>query len=166
MLKRISLFIDSMGLVLYSPFAVKKIPPQEDFLTKCLWNPEDVKRQVESCQIIPFCTGSPGDYIIDFYEGLPSEDYLRKFEYNLHLGIIVLNDTVCIRDLFDFTRWNPDSPDEQKVNIASGYYVMTICTSTPASGITGENQLIEIHFHKVEYFPAIICNGVPLLCEE
>lgn len=44
MLKRISLFIDSMGLVLYSPFAVKKIPPQEDFLTKCLWNPEDVKR--------------------------------------------------------------------------------------------------------------------------
>ena len=43
MLKRISLFIDGMGLVLYSPFAVKKIHAGDDFLTKCLWNPEDVK---------------------------------------------------------------------------------------------------------------------------
>lgn len=102
MLKRISLFIDGMGLVLYSPFAVKKIPANEDFLTKCLWNPEDVKQQDESCQIVPFCTGSPGDYVIDCYEGLPSEDYLSKFEYILRLGIIVRDDTVCIRDLFTF----------------------------------------------------------------
>lgn len=165
MLKRISIIIDGMGMVLYSPFAVKKIPVGDDFLTKELWNPEDVKQYVESCQIIPFCTGSPGDYIIDCYEGLPSKDYLSKFEYILQLGIIVRNDTVCIRDLFDFTKWEPNCPEEQKIKIASGYYVMTICTSTPSSGITGENQLIEIHFSKIDYFPATRCNGVPLLCE-
>lgn len=165
MLKRISIFIDGMGMVLYSPFAVKKIPVSDDFLTKELWNPADVKRHVESCQIIPFCTGSPGDYIIDCYEDLPSKDYLSKFKYILQLGIIVRNDTVCIRDLFDFTNWEPNCPEEQKIKITSGYYIMTICTSTPSSGITGDNQLIEIHFSKIDFFPATICNGVPLLCE-
>lgn len=157
--------IDGMGLVVYSPFAVKKIPKGEDFLMKCLWKPEDVKKQVERCQIIPFCTGSSGDYIIECFEDLPSGDYLSRFEYILRLGIIVRNDLVCIRDLFDFTRWDAKCPDTQKISIPSGYYVMTICTSTPESGITGDNQLIEIHFHKIDFFPATQCNGVPLLCE-
>ena len=165
MLKKISLFIDGMGMVLYSPFAVKKISAGSDFLTKGLWNPEDVKRQVESCRIVPFCTGSPGHYIINCYEGLPDADYLSKFKYILQLGIIVRNDTVCIRDLFDFIQWEPDCPQEQKITIPSGYYVMTICSSTPASGITGDDQLIEIHFLKIDFFPAAKVNGVPLLCE-
>lgn len=157
--------IDGMGFVVYSPFAMKKISIGEDFLSEELWDPEKVKEHVESCKIVPFCTGSPGDYTINCYEGLPSADYLNKFEYVLHLGIIVRNNSVCIRDLFDFMKWDPNCPDEQKIDIASGYYVMTIGTSTPESGITGENQLIEIHFHKIEYFPATKSDGVPLLCE-
>lgn len=165
-METINISIDGMGLVVYSPFAVKKIPEGEDFLEKSLWNPEDVKKQVEACQIVPFCTGSPGDYIINCYEDLPDEDYLSRFEYILRLGIIVRNDTVCIRDLFDFMQWDPRCPDEQKISIPSGYYVMTICTSTPESGITGDKQLIEIHFYEIEFFPATKSNGVPLLCEE
>lgn len=165
MIKSMKVIIDGMGFVVYSPFAVKKIPTGEDFLTKGLWSPEDVKKQVESCQIIPFCTGSPGDYTINCYEGLPSQDYLKKFEFTLQLRIIVRNDTVCLRDLFDFMRWDPICPDAQMINIPSGYYVMTIVTSTPESGITGESQTIEMHFHKIGYFPIIKSTGVPLLCE-
>ena len=74
------------------------------------------------------------------------------------------NDTVCIRDLFDFMKWDPICPDAQMISIPSGYYVMTIGTSTPESGITGEDQIIEMHFHKIGYFPAMKSTGVPLLC--
>lgn len=164
MIKSMKIAIDGMGFVVYSPFAVKKIVLDDDFLTKELWNPEDVKRHVESCQIVPFCTGSPGVYIVNFFEGLPNSNYLSKFQFVLHLGIIIRNETLCIRDLFDFISWDPNCPDEQKLQIASGYYIMTIGTSIPESGITGDYQTIEIHLHKIDFFPATKSNGVPLLC--
>lgn len=165
MLKRINILIDGMGLVLYSPFAVKKIPEGEDFLMSHFWEPQDVMKQVESCKIVPFCIGSPGNYVIDCFEGLPDREYLSQFQYVLQLGIIVKDDAVYIRDLFDFMVWSPNCPEEQKIHIASGYYVMTICSSTPASGITGDHQSIEIHFFKVDSFPATKYPGVPLLCD-
>lgn len=165
MIKRMHVSIDGMGFVVYSPFAVKKIPAGEDFLSKSLWNPEDVKKHVESCQIVPFCTGSPGNYIMNCYEGLPNKEYLQDFAHVLQLGIIVKNDTVCVRDLFDFMKWDPTCPEEQVIHLPSGYYVMTICTVTPESGITGDHQLIEIHFYPISYFPATKSNGVPLLCD-
>lgn len=165
MLQRINILLDGMGLVFYSPFAVKKISEGEDFLMSHLWEPKDVMKQVESCKIVPVCTGSPGYYIIDCFEGLPDQSYLEHFQYVLQLGIIVRDDTVCIRDLFDFMNWTSDCPEEQKIHLKSGYYVMTICSSTPKSGITGDHQSIQLHFLEVSSFPATRYPGVPLLCD-
>ena len=155
--------IDGLGFVLYSPFAVKKIKEGEDFFSKYLLDAHSAGKMAEECKIVPFCTGSPGNYTIRVLMGLPTDEQKLNYDYRLQVGLIVRDNELYIRDVYDLMDWTKECGLNQRIEMESGFYIVTLLTSVPQSGIIGDNQIIDMFFHKLNFFPAMKHNGVPFL---
>jgi hypothetical protein len=165
-IKTFRLTIAGLGIVFYSPFAVAGIAEEEDFLTSALWDPEDVATVVNSCRFGVLATGTPGDFIIHVLAGPLDEAAVMGAEFKVRLCLEVRDGEVQFRDLYDFMQWYRDVDGEQCVPMENGFYRVTAYSSTPASGILGEDQPIYVHFERAAERPLIKHPGVPLLCPD
>lgn len=164
-MREIALDIAGLGLILYSPPAVAHIAEGSNYLQPHFYTPEDVARHVMAGQLTGFCTGSPGSYRVRFHHNPPTEQTVAAVEFKLRLALEVHAHVVCVRDLYDLLQWEAACPAEQQVQLANGWYRLTVLSSYARSGGPGDNQLIHIHLEPVAQKPVLQCNGVPLLCD-
>ena len=157
---------DGFGFVMYSPFAVKRIKEGENFFEEYLWDPDSASKMAEECKIVPFCIGSPGIYMFEVYIGLPTDEQKLEYNYRLQVGLIVRDNELYIRDVFDMLDWTKECSENQRIEMESGFYIVTFLTSKPKSGIIGDHQKIDVFFHKLNFFPVMKHYGVPWLGEE
>lgn len=156
--------IQGLGFILYSPPAVAHIPEGSNYLQEHFWNPQDVVQHVTGGQLTGFCTGSPGDYQLRFHQGVPEEETLYAADHQLRVALQVHGGVICIRDLYDLMDWTPKCPTAQQLELPDGWYRLTVYSSTPDSGIVGDNQQIDLVFERTAEQPVMRWNDVPLLC--
>jgi hypothetical protein len=160
-----SLDVAGLGIVFFSPFAVAAIAEGEDFLAKRYMLPADVANHVNACTISAFCTGSPGIYTVRVENGRPSNEAVAAAQFSLRLGLEVRGGSVHFRDLYDLMNWTRVTPASQVVSLDDGFYLVTVLSSLPTSGLVGDEQIIELHFELVSAKPQLQWTGVPQLCD-
>jgi hypothetical protein len=165
LMREIGLDIAGLGMILYSPPAVASIPAGSDYLQEHFSQPGDVARHVMACELTTFCTGSPGSFLVRFLDGPPNDSEVQAADFKLRLGLGVQKGTICLRDCYDLMQWSPECPPQQQLPVADGWYRMTVFSSRPASGILGQDQVINIYLEPVANKPQLRWEGVPLLCE-
>ena len=163
-MREISVDISGLGFILYSPPAVRHIPEGSDYLEMHFWKPQDVARHLTECQLTAFCTGTPGSFLLRFREGQRDEQAVDAADFKLRLGLEVHEGVVCIRDLYDLMQWSAECPESQKLPMPDGWYRLTVYSSSPASGILGDNQVIDIHMEPIREKPKLKWEGVPSFC--
>jgi hypothetical protein len=156
--------ISGMGLVFYSPFAARHIKDGEDYLASTFEDPRNVQEQAQRGELVGVNVGTPGSFILSFFDGYPAAEVLERMAYKLRLGIQVRDGRLCVRDLFDLMNWSADSPTTQCLEIEDGSYHLTLLSSDPPSGVLGDNQLILVYLQKLDEFPQLHYEGVPTLC--
>ena len=62
---------------------------------------------------------------------------MQGVDFKLRLGIEVRDGGVFIRDLYDLMDWSLECSEQQCLRLANGWYLVTVYSSLPASGITG-----------------------------
>jgi hypothetical protein len=165
MMREIAVDISGLGFILYSPPAVLHISEGSDYLEKHFSQPQDVARHVTDCQLTVFCTGTPGSFRLRFRDGQRDEQAVDAAEFKLRLGLEVHEGVICIRDLYDLMQWSAECPASQQLPMADGWYRLTVYSSRPASGILGDNQVIDIHLEAMREKPKLRWEGVPSLCD-
>lgn len=155
--------IDGMGIVFYSDGAVKNIKDGENFFKKEYETPDKVGQHIRKGDIVGFCTGSGGDYILKFREGYPSKEISEQYPISIYLGIVINGNRLCIKDLFWLMDWYSDCPEDQQIKLESGAYEIILNTNIPQSGIYGDEQEIYVYLNKVDKMPELIWRGVPQL---
>lgn len=163
-IKTINLSLAGMGFILYSPFAVSEIMDGDDYLASNFENPIQVQEQALQGKIVGISLGTPGDFIFEIYPDYPTEEQMARHQYKLRAGIEVRDKKLCIRDLFDLMNWSAEISDDQSIEMVDGFYHITLLSSTPVSGLLGDNQTIEIYLHKLNEMPKLRFQGVPTLC--
>ena len=161
----IELSIDGMGIVFYSPETTKDIPEGIDFLNKEYTKPEDVAAHINKGDVVGFCTGSGGDFILKFREGYPDKKIEEDYPVMARLGIDIKDNKLCMIDLFWLMEWSNDCPEDQILIIEPGYYHITLCTRCPDTGVWGDLQTIYVYLNKLDELPALNWPGVPQLCD-
>lgn len=161
--KDMELGIDGMGIVFYSPETVKNIPQGIDFLTQEYIAPDKVAEHIKKGDIVGFCTGSGGNYILKFREGYPEEKIDAEYPVSARLGIDVQDNEIHIVDLFWLSEWSTNCPPEQIVYLDKGFYHITLNTRKPDSGIWGDNQTIYVYLNRLQEMPKLAWTGVPQL---
>ena len=164
MKRTVSLSIAGLGIVLYSPFAVAGIGEGDDYLSSDFWEAEAVAAHVMRGDISTFCTGTGGDFILEITDDSVSEATIAVAEHAVRLCLEVRGGRVFFRDLYDLMDWTGDCPDSQSVVLDDGFYRVTVYTSTPPSGILGDNQRIDVHFQRELEKPRLKWDGIPQLC--
>lgn len=160
-----TLEIQGLGIILYSPFALAHVAEGQDFLTEHFWEPSAVAAHVMSCALTAFGTGGPGRYNLTFDDGPRDESAVRSAACAIRLGIEIRDGTLCVRDLYDLMEWSSDCPARQRVAFADGFHLLTVYTSPPPSGIFGDDQAITIHAEPVAERPRLRWTGVPDLTQ-
>lgn len=153
-----------LGIIFYSPFAVAGIEEGEDYFSNSFQKPNEVAAHAMKGDIATFCTGSSGDFKLVVYDGRLDDDVVQVAEFKIRLCLEVRGSEVCFRDLYDLMDWGKECPSSQRVPLADGFYRVTVHSSTPESGIIGNDQIIYIHFENVGEKPNLKWNGVPRLC--
>lgn len=164
--KDISLVIDGMGIVFYSPGMVTAVPIDSNFLGDEFTNPGDVSRHVKKGDITGFCTGSSGLFELKFRSGYPDERINNEFPVAIRLGIQVIGGEIRVIDLFWLSEFNPECPKDQIVEVEDGFYHITLNTRKPESGIWGDRQVIFVYLNKLSQMPDLAWPGVPYLFSE
>ncbi len=164
-MREIALDLAGLGVILYSPPAVAHIAEGSDYLQEHFCGPVDVAHHVMECELTAFCTGSPGSFRIRFLECPPNDRDVQAADFKLRLGLRVRERTICVRDLYDLMEWSKKCPLEQRLSIADGWYRLTVFSSCPASGVLGDDQLININLESVATKPPLRWEGVPQLCD-
>jgi hypothetical protein len=164
-MRELAVDISGLGFILYSPPAVIHIAEGSDYLEKHFCQPQDVARHVMDCQLTAVCTGTPGSFRLRFREGPRDEQGVDAAEFKLRLGLEVQEGIICVRDLYDLMHWTVECPTSQQLPIADGWYRLTVYSSRPASGILGDNQVIDIHLEAIQEKPKLRWEGVPTLCD-
>lgn len=165
-LRKITMEIDGLGFVVYSPFAMSAVAPRDRFLMEHFNEPQDVAALVRAGRLAGFCTGSPGAYNIELVEGALDLPAIAGFPWMIRLALEVRDRTVCIRDLYDFMRWDPSCPADQTLQLPDGFYRLTLGTRPTNSGDVGDDQDIIIAFEPVATLPPLTWQGVPYLGED
>jgi len=165
-LGKLAMEIDGLGFVVYSPFAMSAVAAGDRFLMEHFNEPQDVAALVRAGVLAGFCTGSPGTYNLELVEGALDLPAIAGFPWFIRLALEVRDRTVCIRDLYDFSRWNPSCPAEQTFQLPDGFYRLTVGTSPTNSDYLGDDQDIIISFEPVAALPALTWEGVPFLGED
>jgi len=153
-----------MGIILFSPSMADHIAEGEKYLQNHFWDPTDVQRHLQAGSIVGVCTGSPGDYHLEFRSGRPSLQELAASDFTARLGLRNVDGRIAVCDLFALVHWEKHVPEEQILPLPIGIYHLVFCTNKPVSGRWGDHQTIRIHMEQVTDFPAIPFNGVPMLC--
>lgn len=96
-------------------------------------------------------------------EGYPYDEISQEYPISIRLGIDVQDEKICFIDLFWLMEWYDDCPSEQTINVANGYYHVTLLTKKPSSGRWGDEQIIYVFLNKVTAMPELSWNGVPAL---
>lgn len=161
--KDLHLLIDGMGIVFYSPETNKNISEGCNFFEEEYSKPEDVAKHIKKGDVVGFCTGSSGEFILKFREGCPDENLLTEYPVAIRLDIDIQDEKLCVIDLFWLMEWSLECPPEQIIPIDSGYYHITLCTRKPDSEIWGDNQIIYVYLKKLDSMPELAWPGVPLL---
>ncbi len=162
-IKEIALDIVGLGIIMHSPSATAHIENGADYLVASYSAPEDVDRHIQEGRIVGFGTGSPGSFVIRVLAGYPDDLALERAEFKLRLGLLS-DGVVVFRDLYDLMEWTQKFPVEQSVALAEGIYHVTLCSSTPAGGVLGDGQIVDVYFQALDEFPALASDGVPTLC--
>lgn len=160
----ISLDIQGLGIIFYSPAAVTHIPEGADYFQSDFSQPANVARHVMECQLTGFGTGSSGSFGLRFHEGPPDDEAVACAQFKLRLGLQVHGGVLCVRDLYDLMDWTQACPDTQKLCVPEGWYRLTLCSSPPPSSILGDGQCIDVFLEFVENRPQLKWEGVPSLC--
>ncbi len=155
--------ITGLGIIFFSPSSVSHIQEDEDYFTSNFENPSDVSTHVTDCQISCFATGSPGSYILQTYEGDCPVEKIESSSVAIRLGLEVKDQKVIFRDLYDLMNWPLLSESEISLRLDNGYYLVTVLTNVPESGILGDSQIITLYFTKQEDKPKVNWPGVPML---
>lgn len=157
---------DGMGIVFFSPETVKEIPEGINFLQTEYQKPADVAEHLKKGDVVGFCTGSGGDFILKFREGYPTDEISQAYPVTARLGIEIKDGRLCAIDLFWLSEWCADCPEAQTVQLPSGFYHITLCTRCPESGCWGDDQTIYVYLNRMEQMPELAWNGVPQLFTE
>lgn len=161
-----TLEIAGPAFVIYSPFAVADVSIGASFLREHYTEPADVAASVRAGRVAGCCTGSPGTYNVEILDGALDHFMLPLCTWWINLALEVRDRTVCVRDLFDLTPWDPACPTEQSITIADGFYRLAVGTRPTDSGIVGDDQDLVIAFEPVESLPELTWTGVPFLGNE
>ncbi|MCH5345364.1 MAG: hypothetical protein J1E64_15160 [Acetatifactor sp.] len=161
--KDINIEIDGMGIVMYSPKTVEGIPQGYDYLSKEYSIPYQVAEHLKKGDMVGFCTGSGGSYILKVREGYPSNEIDEQYPISIRLGIDIQDNKMCFIDLFWLMEWYDDCPEEQSIELEKGYYHITLLTCKPESGIWGDDQIIYVYLNKLSAMPELTWQGVPEL---
>ena len=160
------LSIDGPGIALFSPGMTEGIGKGDDFLGEEFVQPEDIGRQVRAGDVTAFCTGSPGDYLLECRDGYPDEEACREYPVGLRLGLEVRGGEVWVIDLFWLSWFPKECPPEQVLRMADGFYHLTVLTRKPDSGRWGEKQRILLYWNPLPEMPRLAWQGAPLLLPE
>jgi len=155
--------IQGLGILLYSPFAAAHIGRGEDYLEGHYGTPAQVIPHVVNGGLVGFATGSPGRFILRFHHGSPAHQPCRSQEYGLRLGLEVRDHRLCVRDLYDVLEWLPECPEAQTLEMPDGHYEVTLCSALPASGVLGDDQLIDVFLRATPALPVLRYDGIPTL---
>jgi hypothetical protein len=161
--KEIVLNITGLGIVFHSPLFGKHIAEGQDYLSTNYTTAEQVQSHIQKGSIVGFGTGSSGAFILKFRSGYPDEDFLQKCQFKLRLGLHCLGGKVFFRDLYELLDWHADCPPNRILELEDGFYHVTLCSNRPASGIIGDNQEILVYLQKLNEFPRLAKEGVPML---
>ena len=164
MVRTIKVNVAGLGLIFYSPFAVADIAVGDDYLSREFWDPDAVERQAMQGRLVGVALGTPGRFFLRLHDGYPDADQLARHEFKLRLGLEVRDGVLCIRDLYDLMRWNPVCPPEQCIELADGFWHVSLLSTMPASDVQGDDQVIEIWLQPLTEFPGLRYDGVPTLC--
>lgn len=162
--REMRLEISGIGIIFYSPKATEHIAEGSNYLATNYTTEQQVQSHLQTGSIIGFGTGSPGTFILRFQNGYPDEMFLQESECKLRLGLDCRGGLVCFRDLYDLMEWRDECPPTQTLELEDGYYHITLCSDRPASGILGDNQEIGFYLQKLDEFPALAKQGIPVLC--
>lgn len=163
--KNITLDISGLGIIFYSKSSTNQIKEGEDYLASSYELPHQVAEHVTNGTIVGFGTGSPGEYNLYIRDGYPNNDVLINSDFKLRLGVVVKDNGIWFRDLYDLMYWNSDCSIEQFLELDNGFYHVTLCGDMPESGVLGDEQVINMYFNKVDSMPDLMYNGVPMYCE-
>lgn len=156
--------ISGLGIIFYSPEVMADVEEGVDYFKEGFTTEEQVQAHIQGGTLVGFATGSPGRFILNFREGYPTEEEQAACRYKLRLGLRCNGGVVYFRDLYDLLDWYPDCPPECQLQLEDGVYHVTLCSNRPASGILGDNQVIELYLNKLSRFPRLAKEGIPTLC--
>ena len=159
--KDIDISIAGMGIVLHSGGVAATIPENYDYLRNEYWESIKVAEHIKKGDMIGFCTGSPGDYILKFREGYPDNQVEIDYPIGIRLGICVDDGSIYIRDLYELLEWNKQC--EKQIKVKNGIYHITLQTKIPESGVIGDKQIIYVYLNELEEMPQLMWKGVPQL---
>lgn len=161
--QQFQLDITGLGIIFYSPHAVRHIEEGELYLQEHYWAPQDVVRHVYEGSIVGVATGTPGIFHLNIYQDTqPDIDELRP-DYALKLCLKVTEHTVYFRDLYVLQRWEKMNETGIKVEMEDGNYEVIVCSWIPESGTLGDHQQIDFYFNRTAELPKLRYEGVPAL---
>ncbi|MEW4455458.1 hypothetical protein AB1L30_22505 [Bremerella sp. JC817] len=161
--KTILLETSGLGIIFYSPGSVAHIEQGDDYFGRHYMEAHDVERHVREGSIVGFCTGTAGNFELRILRDAPDLEATDE-EFQLRLALNCQGGRVCFRDLNDLADWETDCPKSQQLLLEDGIYEVTITSNTPASGILGDHQVVDIYFERVESLPQLRLRGAPYLC--
>ncbi len=162
----INLRLDGLGFIVYSPFAVAHIAEGEDYYSTHHLLAAQVLRQTNQGRIVDIATGTPGDFALQIDYGAPGKNDLAWADTILHLGIEVRDRQVQVRDVNDLMYWARETPPDQTIGLADGYYRLTVASARPSSGIWGDGQRVGLWFEPVKALPHLAWDEIPSLVNE
>lgn len=161
--KDLNIYISGMGIVFHSGGILKEIEEGQDFFETDFNEPEQVANHIKKGDIVGFCTGSGGDYVLKFRKGYPDAGIVEKYPIGARLAIIIDDGKLYIKDLFELMDWS--SYCENILELENGIYHITLCTQVPPSGIYGDDQEIYVYLQELDEMPLLVWDDVPQLCE-
>ncbi len=161
--KDISIYIDGLGIVFYSPDMVTDIAVGNNFLMQEFNRPADIGAHIRKGDITAFCTGTPGQFKLHFRSGYPDEIINEEYPVDIRLGLQVKGGKIHVIDLYWLMEFTPECPQEQVVEVKDGFYHITALTRKPDSGRWGDNQTIYIYLNELPEMPELTWNGAPSL---
>lgn len=155
--------VAGLGIILYSPAHALHIREGENYLRANYLDGPQVQRHLQAGTIVGFGTDSPGTFVLNLRTGYPDEAARGWANMMLRLGVHVAGGRLCFRDLYDLMEWSAEAPEAQTVELADGYYHVTLCSRVPDSGILGDRQVILVYLQPLDRMPDLAKTGIPTL---
>src|SRR5512145_685067 len=159
----VRLEVTGLGIILYSPASASHIRDGQDYLQDRYTDPKQVQEHLQAGTIVGFGTQSPGTFVLKFLQGLPDDEVLAWSSMQLRLAVRVVDEALCVRDLYDLMEWSERCHPSQIVKVPNGIHHVTLCSREPASGILGDEQEILVYLRALDRMPELEKTGIPTL---